>query len=181
MTSYQEFVYAREQIIEARSRVERVRDRVSDLDKIYDDTTDLGDFDVWVNIANIISDCQITIETSSKSLFKLVGVEHPRTHDISFDDQRTEGLLNEIPEEFERSEEIPRVIFLTQFWHHFYTMSKYGVPEHNIRPRDIFTEKDAARAVEDAEFCAKVAIDLLKYVQEDYDYDMFGDSANRYE
>jgi len=102
MTSYQEFVYAREQIIEARSRVERVRDRVSDLDKIYDDTTDLGDFDVWVNIANIISDCQITIETSSKSLFKLVGVEHPRTHDISFDDQRTEGLLNEIPEEFER-------------------------------------------------------------------------------
>jgi len=175
MTTYEEFVYAREQIGEARNRVERVRDRVSDLDGIYDEGSDLGDFDVWLNIANIISDCQVSIETSSKSIFKLVGVEHPRTHDISFEDQRTAGLLNEIPEQFERSDEIPRVIFLTQFWHQFYTMSKYGVPEHNIRPRDIFTEKDAARAVEDAGFCVNVATDLLKFIHEEYDHDMFGD------
>jgi len=175
MSTYEEFVYAREQIGEARNRVERVRERVSDLDHVYDDESDLGDFDVWLNIANIISDCQIAIETSTKSIFKLVSVEHPNTHDISFKDQRTEGLLNEMPEEFERSDELPRVIFLTQFWHQFYTMSKYGVPEHNIRPRDIFTEKDAARAVEDAEFCVQVATDFLKFTARDYDYDMFGD------
>jgi len=177
MTTYEEFLYAREQILEANDRVDRVRKRVDDLDQAFEDGSNLADYHVAKNVANIISDSQIAIETSVKSVFKLVGVEHPRTHEISFDDQRTEGVLKQIPGEFERSDDIPRLIFLTQFWYQFYTMSKYGVPEHNIGPRDIFTKEDAARAVEDADFCVNVATRLLHFISEEYDHDIFAEKG----
>lgn len=121
---------------------------------------------VGSHIQNVIIDCQLVIELSAKSMFKLVGMDHPFSHSISFDSGETQGFYHNIPNEFDRKEDVVRVIFLTQFWGEFYELSKYGAPHLNVRPEMIFEIDDGRRAVNDAEFCIEVAQELFNYATE---------------
>lgn len=173
MISQEELVYARDQWVEANKRIEFVLERIDDDDHTDRDPTR---YEVYSNLPNVISDCQISIEMLTKAIFKLVGINPPEVHDISFDDERTKGMLNRIPEDFEGKDKIPRVIFLNQFWHQFYTKAKYGVPEQNIRAVSLFRPRDAIRAVEDAEYCKSVCSKFMTHVEDsDEDLDIFGD------
>lgn len=109
------------------------------------------------------------IEISAKSMFKLVGKNHPFDHGISFNDNRTQGFYHEIPDGYSEKDDIIRVIFLTQFWNSFYELAKYGAPELNMRPESIFTPDDGSRAINDAHFCVNEAEELLEYVKENSD------------
>lgn len=131
-----------------------------------EEITEVNDEMVGDHVQNVIIDCQLCIELAAKSMFKLTGKNHPFSHGISFDDGRTQGFYNEIPDEFDRKEDISRVIFLTQFWGEFYELAKYGAPQLNMRPEIIFTINDGSRAVNDAEYCIEVAEDLLLFVEE---------------
>lgn len=117
-------------------------------------------------VQNVIIDCQLCIELSVKAMFKLVGKDHPFSHGVSFEDHQTKGFYYEVPDGFQRKEDIVRVIFLTQFWEGFYELAKYGAPGLNVRPETIFDINDGARAIEDAEYCIEVAQDLLRYVED---------------
>lgn len=121
---------------------------------------------VSTHIQNIIIDCQLCIEMATKSMFKLVGKDHPFSHGISFSDGKTQGFYSEIPEDFSRNDDIIRVIFLTNFWSEFYELAKYGAPNLNVRPEMIFTGDDGSRAISDAAYCVDVAKSLLQYFEE---------------
>jgi len=118
------------------------------------------------HIQNVIIDSQLSIELAAKSMFKLTGKDYPFSHSISFDSGETKGFYYEVPDGFNRKDDIVRVIFLTQFWGEFYELAKYGSPKLNVRPENIFDINDGKRAVDDAEFCIGVAQDLLDFVLE---------------
>lgn len=118
------------------------------------------------HIQNVIIDSQLSIELATKSMFKLTGKDYPFSHSISFGSGETKGFYHELPKEFDRKDDVVRVIFLTQFWGEFYELAKYGSPQLNVRPEMIFDINDAERAVNDAEFCIEVSQELLEFVLE---------------
>jgi len=117
------------------------------------------------HIQNIIIDSQLSIELSVKAMFKLTGKDHPFSHGISFSDGATQGFYHEVPDDFDRKEDIARVIFLTRFWGEFYELAKYGAPKLNLPPEELFTVDDGVQALDDAEFCLNVAKDFLSFVK----------------
>lgn len=177
--------YARLQIEEAQRRLSSVIERSSKYedvlaptfqnddaspaveDEMYEVSVSIPDKDaIQGHIQNIIMDCQFCIEISVKSMFKLVGKNYPFDHGVSLSDKRTQGFYHETPDSFEAKDDIIRAVFLTQFWHGFYELAKYGVPQMNVRPEKIFTDKDGERAINDAMFCVELANDLLDFVEE---------------
>ena len=125
-----------------------------------------------------IMDCQIIVELSAKSIFKSLGVNPVQKHDITFDNERVSGLLGRIPEGEDFTENVPRVIFLTQFWERFYTLAKYGVPEQNLSSFELMEPSDALRAVQDAEFCQETASEVFYYVLDELDLETQDLDAN---
>lgn len=159
--SLPEFNYASHQIAEARRELRRV-------EKLLEtNENDSGDrsWRAFLDAQGIIRDCQFCIEVSTKAMFKLVGINPPRTHELDFADNRVEGFLRNIPDNCNDPDLVPRVIFLANFWSKFYTESKYGEPELNLTPIDLVRGKDAERAVEDANFCLRMAEKLQAAVQ----------------
>jgi HEPN domain-containing protein len=119
-----------------------------------------------INRANVISECQVGIELAVKAMFKSVGENPPQKHGIHFSD--AEALLNiEERTEFDRANEIPRALFLTRFWHEFYEEAKYGYPDQNVLPSDIFRNEDVKRAISDAEFCTELSKELIDCLMEE--------------
>jgi HEPN domain-containing protein len=152
--------YAKGQMENADMTLSEVKDRMNQESK----------FDIGIALQNIntIQDCQRFIEIYVKSMFKLVGVNPLEQHKIDFGESRTEGFLkSEFPDNFESEDDLPRVVFLTHFWKEFYEEAKYGYPEKNIQPSDLFTIDDAKRAIAHAEFVQKVGQELLETVQEE--------------
>jgi len=120
--------------------------------------------------SNIIASCQTAIELSGKAVFKIMGLDFPKEHQLLFErGKKGEGvkkvtkelLSKEFPKYFIHREEMPRLIFLTYFWHRFYTIAKYGIDELNIPPDKLFKKEDAELAIKHAKLCVSVADDLL--------------------
>lgn len=116
------------------------------------------------NAPRIIKECQNSIELSGKSMFFLVDKEPPEGHDLRFDEDRVQGFLHEVPDSFAQAEDIPRAILLTGVWYQYYEIAGYGLPSHNLPPRDLVSKRDAERAIEDSEFCFDIAYSLYKHV-----------------
>lgn len=156
--------YAKGQMMNADLVLAEVKDRINE-----DSEFDLG---IALQDINIIQDCQQAIEIYVKAMFKLVGVNPPQHHKLDFGNDRTEGFLgSNFPDDFESEDELARVIFLTHFWEQFYTEAKYGYPEKNLQPSDLFDIDDARRAIEHAEFIQDVGQELLEAVSAEEDED----------
>jgi len=120
--------------------------------------------------SNVIADCQTAIELSAKAVFKIMGLDFPKEHQLLFERGKkgeevkkvTKELLSkEFPEYFAYKEELPRLIFLTYFWYRFYTIAKYGIDELNIPPDKLFKKEDAELAVNHAKRCVDIVNNLL--------------------
>ncbi len=116
--------------------------------------------------SDIISWCQTAIELSGKAIFKIMGLEYPRDHQLLLErrgirEEVKELLKKEFPKYFYRKDDIPRVLFLTYFWHNFYTLAKYGIEELDFPPDKLFGREDAELALKHAKECVAVADDLL--------------------
>lgn len=166
-----ELIYSQSRISEANSRLKKIKEIVGDTSINEIGSGSLDDFELWVDIQHVIEQSQFVIEMSAKAMFTTVGVEYPKSHGIEFTDNRTGGLLNHIPEEFNEHNRIPRVLFLTNVWRQYYTISKYGVPEWNIRPASIFTMEDALRGFKDAKFSNQVSKDLFNAQLDELDFE----------
>ena len=76
--------------------------------------------------------------------------------------EKTKELLSkEFPKHFAYKDELPRLIFLTYFWHRFYAIAKYGIDELNIPPDKLFKREEAELAVNHAKNCVDVAHNLF--------------------
>jgi len=122
--------------------------------------------------SNIIANCQTAIELSAKAVFKIMGLDFPKEHQLLFERGKkgdevkkvTKELLSkEFPKYFIYKKELPRLIFLTYFWHRFYTIAKYGIDELDIPPDKLFKKEDAELAIEHAKFCVRIADNLLTH------------------
>lgn len=116
-----------------------------------------------------ISDCQLIIELSAKTIFKSLGINPVEKHNIEFSNDRVSGALSRVRKEDDLFEKVARVMFLIQFWEKFYTLSKYGLPEQNISAFQIMDTSDALRALQDADFCQQVATDVHDMILEEKD------------
>jgi HEPN domain-containing protein len=101
---------------------------------------------------------------------KIMNLDFPREHQLLFkrgkggkklSEEFKELLKKEMPKYFSYKDRLPRLIFLTYFWHEFYTIGKYGIGKLNIPPDQLFKREDAELALKHAELCLKVADDLL--------------------
>lgn len=154
--SAEQYVHGHFQLQEAADRIDRAKELANKHDSIPSTT-----------IKYVITDGQLVIETATKCIFSFLGFQYPREHGISFTHNSSKSLLSKVLKSkefgFDRKEEIPRSIFLTQFWSHFYTLAKYGVPEQGLLPGDLFNDEDVERIISDAEFCVELALDLDKH------------------
>ena len=98
-----------------------------------------------------------------------MGLDFPKEHQLLFERGKKEEvkkvtkdlLSKEFPKHFVHREELPRLIFLTYFWHRFYTIAKYGIDALNIPPDKLFKKEDAELAVKHAKHCMEIAKILL--------------------
>jgi len=160
--------YAKKQLLQASNRLAQLKNQYymgeEDMSPSQISIDDLNDIMLGISPVVAISDCQVCVELSAKAMCKTVGVNPPESHDLEFENDRIEGLFSRIPDEFRSSNKIPRVIFLVQFWERFYTLAKYGVPEKNLASHDFMKPRDARRAIQDAEYCRAVGLELHNYV-----------------
>ena len=127
--------------------------------------------EIFPSYSNIIANCQTAIELSAKAVFKIMDLDFPKEHQLLFERGKRGGeevkevtkklFSKKFPKYFAYKEELPRLIFLTYFWHRFYTIAKYGIDELNIPPDKLFEKEDAKLAIEHAKFCVKIANNLL--------------------
>jgi hypothetical protein len=113
-----------------------------------------------------IQDPQECIELYTKSMFKLLGIEFPEQHGLSFKEDKVNSFINNAYNEhpdFEYLDNLPRVIILTNFWEAFYSVGKYGSQDLNIRPQDIIGIEDIKLAIHHAQYCGKTAVGLFEY------------------
>ncbi|MEM1936140.1 MAG: hypothetical protein QW780_03925 [Sulfolobales archaeon] len=121
----------------------------------------------YPSYSNVIALCQNAIELCGKAIYKLMGVEFPREYQLLFGkkgeviQQFKELLSKELPKNFVYRDRIPRVVFLSYFWHRFGTIAKYGIEEAGIPPDKLFAREEAELAVKHAEECLGVALSLL--------------------
>lgn len=146
------FEYADDLIRKAKNHIEKAEDEIKK---------------VLPNHSNIISWCQTAIELSGKAIFKIMGLEYPKDHQLLYG--KKGGIKEDVKEllkkEFPRhyKDDVPRVLFLTYFWHNFYTLAKYGIEELDFPPDKLFTKEDAELALKHAKECVAVADRLLGY------------------
>ena len=122
---------------------------------------------VLPNHSNIISWSQTAIELSGKAIFKIMGSEYPKDHQLLYGkkgikEEVKDLLKKEFPRYFSK-DEVPRVLLLTYFWHNFYTLAKYGIEELDFPPDKLFNKEDAELAIKHARECVAVADRLLGY------------------
>ena len=130
---------------------------------------------ILISHSNIIVECQAAIELSTKAVFKLMGLDFPRKHQLLFKREKegkiygeTKELLSKgFPRYFAYKEDIPRMVFLTFFWSEFYTLAKYGIEELNLSPDKLFKEEDARLALKHAELCVDIADSLLMWKKQE--------------
>jgi HEPN domain-containing protein len=114
--------------------------------------------------SNVILWCQTAIELSGKAIFKIMGLDFPKEHQLMLEkrnDMRPEVkelLRKEFPKFFDK-DKVPRILFLTYFWSEFYTIAKYGID--GIPPDKLFTREDAELALKHAKDCVNITGDLF--------------------
>ncbi len=122
---------------------------------------------VSIPYSNVISWCQRAIELSGKAIFKIMGLDFPKEHQLLFEKKKkakeekrgdiepVKKLLQKVQEEFpgylRLDKAILRVIFLTYFWYNFHTIATYGV--NDISPDEFFHREDAELALKHAKDC----------------------------
>lgn len=144
--------YAQEQCTEADRLIVDARERESE---------------ITTSTPQLIRDCQEAVEISVKAMYFALDLEPPeKEHGISFDNAHP-LLTAEFPENFYREDDIPRAIFLTQFWKEFYTLAKYGDEVRDVPPTQIFSDDDLEIAINHAAFCQNLCQTLIDSVRAD--------------
>ena len=95
----------------------------------------------------VIRRCQEVVELSLKGLLRLVGLEVPKVHDVSgFLRRYSDRLPLPIAENLNRIARISRTLREER------EISFYGDESAGFSPEELYTEEDADRALDDAEF-----------------------------
>ncbi len=119
--------------------------------------------------SEVVEAAQICVELSVKAVFKLLDIEYPYQHGIEPNREQFKELARQLrafQNEFEVHTlsyiRLPRLLFLLNFWSHFYTVAKYGYDVESLAAaRELFGDNEAALAVENARECLTASRQLI--------------------
>jgi HEPN domain-containing protein len=104
----------------------------------------------------VIRRCQEAVELSMKGLLRLLGLEVPKVHDVSgFLRRYSDRLPLPIAENLNRIARISRTLREER------EISFYGDESAGFTPEELYTEEDAAQALEEAEFVLRLCREAL--------------------
>lgn len=120
---------------------------------------------------------QECIELSVKSTLSFLDVTFPPSHGWEQDKKQFAAVAAQIQKKqliekltaqyLNHAVNLPRLLFLLNFWAQFYITAKYGFEAEYLAPaKDLFKEKEAELAVQHAEECYNAA-SHLRYLNDD--------------
>ena len=105
----------------------------------------------------VIRRCQEAVELSLKGLLRLLGLEVPKVHDVSgFLRRYSDRLPLPIAENLNRIARISRTLREER------EISFYGDESAGFSPEELYTEEDADRALDDAEFVLELCREAIE-------------------
>lgn len=124
-----------------------------------------------------IQAAQQCIELSVKSILSFFDVTFSPSHGWEQDKKQFAAIAEQIQKKqliekltaqyLNHAVNLPRLLFLLNFWAQFYITAKYGFEAEYLAPaRDLFKQKEAELAVQHAEECYQAATHL-RYLNED--------------
>jgi len=124
-----------------------------------------------------IEAAQECIELSVKSILSLLGVNFPPSHGWEQDKKQFADIAAQIQgkqlierlgaQYLDHIVNLPRLLFLVNFWARFYITAKYGFEAEHLAPaKDLFKKEEADLAVQHAQECYQAA-SHLRYLDED--------------
>ena len=125
----------------------------------------------YTQYSEVVQAAQQCIELSVKAVFSFLGVPLPRTHGWEQDKKPFASIAQQIQEKHLTDKlaaqylnhvvNLPRLLFLVNFWAQFYITAKYGFEVANLAPaKDLFKKEEAELAVKHAEECHQAASQL---------------------
>lgn len=119
---------------------------------------------------------QECVELSVKSILSLLNIKFSRSHGWDQNKREFEDIAEQIQkrhlqdklatEHVNHIVDLPRLLFLANFWAEFYLAAKYGFEVGNLASaRDLFKKQEAELAVQHAEECHRAATHL-KYLDQ---------------
>ncbi|NIN06993.1 MAG: HEPN domain-containing protein [Armatimonadetes bacterium] len=136
-----------------------------------------GHLKSYTQYSEAIQAAQQCTELSVKATFSFLGVILPRSHGWEQDKKPFANIAQQIQEKhlidkltaqnLNHAVNLPRLLFLVNFWAQFYTTAKYGLEAGYLAPaKDLFKKEEAELAVQHAHECYQAA-SQLRYLAED--------------
>lgn len=131
----------------------------------------------YTQYSEAIQAAQQCIELSVKAVFSFLAVTLPPSHGWEQDKKPFANIAEQIQEKhlvdkltaqnLNYAVNLPRLLFLMNFWAQFYITAKYGLEAGYLAPaKDLFKKEEAELAVKHAEECYQ-GVSQLRYLPED--------------
>lgn len=131
----------------------------------------------YTQYSEAIQAAQECIELSVKSILLLLDIPFPRSHRWEQDSKEFTAIAEQIQKKqlidkltaqyLNPTVNLPRLLFLVNFWAQFYNTAKYGFEAGYLAPaKDLFKKEETELAVQHAQECYSAA-SQLRYLPED--------------
>ncbi len=131
----------------------------------------------YTQCSEVIQAAQECVELSVKSVFSLLGIAFSPSHGWAQDKKQFATIAEQIQKRhlidnltaqyLNHTVNLPRLLFLMNFWAQFYNTAKYGFEVGDLAPaKDLFVKGEAELAVQHAQECYTAA-SQLRYLPED--------------
>jgi HEPN domain-containing protein len=126
-----------------------------------------------VHYSDAVQACQVCVELSVKAILAFLDVEFSKAH--GWDKEKLAKIaeqiqkrkvLDKLAEQFVHIQ-LPRLIFLANFWDQFYLQAKYGMEAGYLASaQDLLNRDEADIAIKHAEECYNAAFQI-RFLSED--------------
>jgi hypothetical protein len=121
-----------------------------------------------------VQSSQQCCELSLKAIFAFLEIGYPREHGLSrqelariANELRNRNLLEKLVDRGNLNLDLPRLLFLVNFWAEFYLIAKYGIQDGYLASaEDLLKDKEAKLAEEHASECW-LAASLIRSLSDD--------------
>jgi len=130
----------------------------------------------YTQYSETIQSAQVCVELSVKSVFSLLDITFSPSHGWEQDKKQFATIAEQIQKRhlieklkaqyLDYTVNLPRLLFLINFWAQFYNTAKYGLEAGYLAPaKDLFKKEEAELAVQHAQECCQAASNL-RYLDE---------------
>jgi len=131
----------------------------------------------YTQYSEAIQAAQECVELSVKSVLSLLGITFSPSHGWEPDKKQFASIAEQIQKRrlidkltaqyFNHTVNLPRLLFLMNFWAQFYSTAKYGYEAGDLAPaKDLFGKGETELALQHAQECYAAA-SQLRYLPED--------------